>query len=252
MNITVFGASGGVGAHLVDLAASRGHQVRAVYRARPPQPLPGPAEILVGEDIFDPGFVADAVRGTDIVVSVLGPNFVTRHNPRSSMTSPPDLHQRLARTLVGALQDSVSRVRLITVSTASMGPADANMSAAPRLLFRFLRTVAVPNLGRVGKDLGAMENELTGSGLDWYALRPVKLTDGPLTGDVSVSDRVRLKSISRADVAWHILTIAEDPNPGQLRTPVLSRSSRKPRPAATVPVSPYAGSGGPQAVRKSP
>ena len=47
MNITVFGASGGIGTHIVSLAAQRGHQVRAIYRATPQTPPPGQAEILV-------------------------------------------------------------------------------------------------------------------------------------------------------------------------------------------------------------
>lgn len=251
MNITIFGASGGIGSHLVGLATERGHRVRAVYRTPPSAPLPHQAEILVG-DIFDRDFATEAIRGADVVVSVVGPSFVTRHNPRTVMTSPPDLHQRLARTLVGAIRNSAARARLITVSTASMGPADAVMGTGPRLLFRFFRTVAVPNLGRVGQDLRAMEEELTASGLDWYAVRPVKLTDGPLTGDVEVSDRFRMKSISRADVAWHILTIAEDRAPGQARTPVIVGGRRKPRGAAGDPVSPYADSGGPRAARTFP
>jgi len=138
------------------------------------------------------------------------------------MTSPPDLHQRLARTLITAIRDSAPRARLICVSTASMGPADAVMGPAPRLLFRFFRTVAVSNLGRVGKDLIAMEHELAASSLDWHAPRPVKLTDGPLTRNVHASDRVTVKPVSRANVAWHILTLAEDPDPGPLRTPVIT------------------------------
>jgi hypothetical protein len=39
------------------------------------------------------------------VVSAVGPNFSTRRNPRTAMTSPPDLHQRLARALVTAIRD---------------------------------------------------------------------------------------------------------------------------------------------------
>jgi len=252
LNITVFGASGGIGAHLVSLAADRGHQVRAVYRTPPAQPPPGPAAILVGADIFDPVFVTEAIRDADVVVSVVGPNFVARHNPRTRMTSPPDLHQRLARTLVGAMQISSQPARLITVSTASMGPADAVMGVGPRLLFRFFRTVAVPNLGRVGRDLRALEDELTSSGLDWYALRPVKLTDGPLTGEIEASDRFRMKPISRADVAWHILAIAEDPAPSGARNPVIVGASRRPRANGADPVSPYAGIDGRRAERRSP
>ena len=79
-----------------------------------------------------------------------------------------------------------------------------------------------------------MEDELAASSLDWCALRPVKLTDGPLTGNVRASDRLKLKTISRADVAWHILALAEDPAPGRSRTPVITTGrGRKPRPAGT-------------------
>jgi putative NAD(P)-binding protein len=221
MNITVFGASGGTGGHVTALAAQRGHHVRAVYRQAPAAP-PAGAEIVIAPDVFDPGFALQAVKGADVVVCAVGPNFTTRHNPRTPMTSPPDLHQRLARTLITAIRDSAPQARLICVSTASMGPADNVMGPAPRLLFRFFRTVAVPNLGRVGKDLTAMEQELAASGLDWHAPRPVKLTDGPLTRSVRTSNRVTVKPISRADVAWHIITLAEDSDPGPLRTPVIT------------------------------
>ena len=221
MNITVFGASGGIGGHVVALAAQRGHHVRAVYR-QAPAASPTGAETLIAPDVFDPAFALLAVKGADAVLSAVGPNFTTRHNPRTAMTSPPDLHQRLARTLVTAIRDCAPRARLICVSTASMGPADNAMAPAPRLLFRIFRTVAVPNLGRVGQDLTAMEAELAASGLDWHAPRPVKLTDRPLTRNVRASDQVTVKPISRADVAWHILTLAEDPDPGPLRTPVIT------------------------------
>lgn len=234
MRITVFGASGGIGGHVTALAAQHGHQVRSVYRTEPQAPPPGRAEILLTPDIFDPAFAARAVRDADVVVSAAGPNFATRHNPRTAMTSPPDLHQRLARTLITAMRDTAPRARLICVSTASMGPADNVMGPVPRLLFRFMRTIAVPNLGRVGKDLRGMESELAASGLDWHALRPVKLTDGPLTGNVQASDRFRMKAISRADVAWHILAVAEDPSPGASRTPVITTGAGRTSPTAAA------------------
>ena len=226
MNITVFGASGGIGTHVVDLAAQRGHTIRAVYRATSQVPPAGQAEILVSPDIFDPGFAAQAIHGADVVVTALGPNFARRHNPRTTMISPPDLHQRLARTLITAMKDPGAPARLISVSTGSMGPGDAAMGAGPRLLFRFFRTVVTPNLGRVGQDLQAMEEELAATELDWYALRPIKLTDGPLTGHVHASARFTMKTISRADVAWYILNLAEDPHPRQHRTPIITTAAK--------------------------
>jgi len=54
MKITVFGASGGIGAHVVDLATQRGHQVRAVYRATPQIPPADQAEILVSRTSSTP------------------------------------------------------------------------------------------------------------------------------------------------------------------------------------------------------
>jgi uncharacterized protein YbjT (DUF2867 family) len=236
MNITVFGASGGIGSQVVALAADRGHQVRAIYRSAPAEAPPDPTEILVGPDIFDAGFVARAIDGADVVVAAVGPNFATRHNPRSALTSPDNLHQRLAGRIVAAMKAAAASAappaRLIAVSTASMGPADTVMGLGPRLLFRFFRTVPVPNLGRVGKDLQAMEAVLAASGLDWYALRPVKLTDGPLTENVLASDRFTMKAISRADVAWQIVAVAEDRARGMSRTPVItSGPGRKSRPA---------------------
>jgi len=231
MNITVFGASGGTGSQVVAVGCERGHQVRAVYRTPPgtlptePPGPPGQARVLIMNDIFDPDFAAEATHGADVVVAALGPNFAARHNPRTAMTSPPDLHQKLARTLITAMSVSAPRARLICVSTASMGPADNIMGPVPRLLFRFFRTTVVPNLGRVGKDLRIMESELAASGLDWYAVRPVKLTDGPQTGNVRAAGQFRMKTISRADVAWHILDLAEDPAPGPQRTPVITTAT---------------------------
>jgi len=133
MNITVFGASGGVGQHIVTLAAGRGHSLRAVYRAAPDRPPGDHVEILVDPDIFAPGFATRAVRGANVVITALGPHFTRHHNPRTAMISPPDLHQRLARTLVAAIKSSGAPTRLISVSTGSMGPADDSMGLLPRL-----------------------------------------------------------------------------------------------------------------------
>jgi NAD(P)H-binding len=84
----------------------------------------------------------------------------------------------------------------------------------------------VRNLGVVGKDLLAMERELAASGLDWYAVRPVKLTDGPQTEKVRASDRFAMKTISRADVAWYLLELAEQPAPAAHRTPIITSADR--------------------------
>ena len=180
MNITVFGASGGIGTDAVAIAAERGHQVRAVYRTAPHDPPPGQAEVLIDPDIFDPGFAAQAIRGADVVITALGPNFANRHNPRTTMISPPDLHQRLARTLIAAIKTPRAPARLIAVSTASMGPPTPPW-APGRASVPLLPHRRGPQPGPRRQGPPGDGDELAASGLDWYALRPVKLTDGPLT-----------------------------------------------------------------------
>ena len=220
MKITVFGASGGIGQRFIQLATERGHSIRAVYRTAPTVPPSGDVAILVNPNIFDPEFIRQAISSVDVVITALGPTFVKSHNPLSRMVSPPDIHQRLARTLVRAMKASGAPSRLISVSTGSMGPGDAAMGFGPRLLLGFFRTFVARNLGVVGRDLMVMEHELAASGLDWYAVRPAKLTDGPLTTRVQASERFAMKPISRADVAWYMLSLAEDPAPLN-RTPMI-------------------------------
>jgi uncharacterized protein YbjT (DUF2867 family) len=229
MNITVFGASGGIGKHFIELATERGHTIRAVYRTTPHIPPSGQVEILVNADIFNREFVTRAIRGADVVVTALGPNFAKPHNAMTKMISPSDLHQHLARTLVGAMKGPGAPTKVIAVSTGSASEAStALMGSGPRLLLGFFLTFVARNLRLVGRDLEAMEKELAASGLDWYAVRPVKLSDGPLTRRAQATDRFAMKSISRADVAWYMLMLAEDPTPRQQRTPLLVPAERSP------------------------
>jgi hypothetical protein len=37
--------------------------------------------------------------------------------------------------------------------------------------------------------------------------------------------RFAMKTISRADVAWYILSLAEDPHPGPQRTPIITSAA---------------------------
>jgi hypothetical protein len=160
------------------------------------------------------------------VVSAVGPNFATRYNPRTVMSSPPDLHQKLARTLITAIQDSAPQARLICVSTASMGTRRQRHGLRAAAALPLLRTVAVPTWAASARTY-AMQEELAASGLDWYAPRPVKLIDGPQTGSIRASDWFRMKIIFRADVAWPILALAENPDPGPQRTPVITTGTSR-------------------------
>src|SRR3954463_11003478 len=75
MNVTVFGATGGIGAQVVDQLRSRGHSVTAYLRnpAKVPASWGDGDNVVVGE-LNDAQAVESAVAGADAVVSALGPN----------------------------------------------------------------------------------------------------------------------------------------------------------------------------------
>ena len=75
MNVTVFGATGGIGRLVVDQLRSNGHTVTAYVRN--PDKVPATwgedVKVAVGE-ITDAGAIDRAVAGADAVVSALGPS----------------------------------------------------------------------------------------------------------------------------------------------------------------------------------
>jgi uncharacterized protein YbjT (DUF2867 family) len=75
MNVTVFGATGGVGSHVVDQLRTRGHWVTAYVRnpSKVPSGWGEDVTVVVGE-LSDAEAVDRAVQGADAVVSALGPS----------------------------------------------------------------------------------------------------------------------------------------------------------------------------------
>jgi uncharacterized protein YbjT (DUF2867 family) len=73
MRVTVLGATGGVGRHLVSQALERGHQVDAVVRDPGRAALPASSRLTVHQgDARDAASVAAAVTPASVVLSALG------------------------------------------------------------------------------------------------------------------------------------------------------------------------------------
>lgn len=70
MKIIVFGATGGVGQHFVEMAVAAGHSVTAF--ARTPEKLKTAGVNIIQGDAFNAQQVADAIVGHEAVVSCLG------------------------------------------------------------------------------------------------------------------------------------------------------------------------------------
>ncbi|MET9253275.1 NAD(P)H-binding protein [Streptomyces sp. NPDC003717] len=198
MNLTVFGATGGIGRRLVRQALDAGHRVTAVVRDPARLEVTGDALEVVRADLTDPEPLRAAVAGRDAVLSGLG----ARARKDAGVAS------RLTRSVLGAMEAEGVR-RLLVVSAAPVGPAAEGEGALDRVMLRVVSAV----LRDVYADLRAMEAELARSSTDWTSVRPPRLQDKPLTGRYRtvVGGFPRAgRFIARADVAHAMLSMIDD------------------------------------------
>ena len=212
MKVLVLGASGGLGAQIVKLAAAAGHEVTALSRSA--MDVPVGARLVRGDVLVD-GVVDGAVEGQDAVLSALGIRRRNQANPFSPLASPPDLTSRTAALVVEAMKRHGVR-RVIAVSAAGVGDSRPGLN----LMMRFF--VAATKVGASYRDLEVMEPVYAASGLDWCCVRPTGLEDGPVTGRVERIRSFPLGAwISRADVAaWMVDHLAADLSAD--RTPIIT------------------------------
>ncbi|HEY0396909.1 MAG TPA: NAD(P)H-binding protein [Acidimicrobiia bacterium] len=201
MKLTVFGATGGIGGHVVRQALDAGHKVTAVVRDPTGFGVSHPAlEVVTVPGLTDPGALRAVVDGSDAAISGVGPRG-RKDGPVASTTT---------RAMLSALEASGVR-RFVAVSAVPVGPVPEGESFLNRrLLLPFISRL----LRDVYADLAAMEDEIRRSDTDWTVVRPPKLTDKPLTGKyrVVVGGNVpRGYAISRADVAHAMLAALDDP-----------------------------------------
>lgn len=195
IHITVFGATGSVGRHVVTQALALGHRVTAFTR-RPDSIEPAPGLEVLGGDVLDPAAVRAAVEGRDAVIIALGDG--RQGGVREAGT----------RTVVDAM-DATGVRRLVCQSTLGAGDSRGNLNFFwKRVMFGLL-------LRKAYADHQRQEEVVRSSTLDWTILRPSAFTDGEATGDYQSGfgpdDRTNLK-ISRADVAHALLAQVADPS----------------------------------------
>jgi putative NADH-flavin reductase len=216
MKLTIVAATGGVGRELLGQALAAGHDVTAVVRS--PGKLPGEVRAagqvrVVTADLAaaDAAALEPAAAGADAILSGLGP----RSNSDAGIAS------RGTRAIVAAMQATGGR-RIVAVSAAPVGTvASARRPHPPRhdpgdgFFMRHLGSpFARAAFAKVYADLAEMEDILAGSGLDWTAVRPPRLTSKPLTGTYRTAAGQNVRGgwfASRADVAHFMLQALDRP-----------------------------------------
>lgn len=197
MRVAVIGASRGVGRHIVEQALARGHEVTAAVRNPADLQLRHERLWVVTCDALDTVAVGAVVREQDVVFCTIG----------TDSRGPTTLYSLAAQNvLAGMRQHGVRRL----VFLSNFGVADEKATDLLSLLMLMLaRRVIRHTLADHRRALEAFIH----SDLEWVAVRPMALTNGPLTGRYRV-DVFGLphkgRSIARADVADFMLNQTQD------------------------------------------
>jgi nucleoside-diphosphate-sugar epimerase len=200
MRVTVFGASGGIGRHVVDQLLAAGHDVVAYVRDPTKLDRGHPHLRVVTGELADRDRILDAVNGSDAVISALGPSLKRR------TTGTPVADG--TRNIVDAMHTTGTR-RFIGLATPSVPDPRDEPTFKARVL-PVLANLIFPNALRELRD---MTRAITDSGLDWTVARITNPTNKPRTGTVRAGflgvDDVG-SAMTRTDIATFLINQLTD------------------------------------------
>ena len=200
MRVTVFGATGGIGRHIVAQLLTSGHYVTAVVRS--PTNLDADHDrltVVVGK-LFDPDAVDAAIRGADAIISALGPS-LGRTAGNHALTD--------GTALIVSLMRGEGVRRFVGLATPSIpDPRDA-----PHWKQKVLPVMAKLMFPHALAELRGMTAAITPSDLDWTIARITKPTNTTPTGRWRAGFLGRDKvgsTMSRADIAAFLVAQLTD------------------------------------------
>lgn len=189
MKLTIFGGTGRTGRLLVEQALNEGHDVTLL--ARDPAKAPWKHERLrvIQGSLGDAARVAEAIQGTDAVISAAAPT--------------PDGAQHIVQ---GMQQYGVKRL-IVATGVGVFQPQDRLLIIDHAM--KALMRVFTPS---IHNDTMATVNALESSKLDWTIVRAPILNNNPPTGTVK-SGWLRKgvgARLTRADLASYLLSQVAD------------------------------------------
>ncbi|MCX7996654.1 MAG: SDR family oxidoreductase [Patescibacteria group bacterium] len=193
MKLTILGATGKTGLHVVRQALERGYDVTVLVRT--PGKLGEYREqvhILEG-DATHPHDVCTAITGANAVLSTLG----------YGQGTPPGMFTSAAQNIISAMRQC--RIRRLVWLTGVGIPAKED---TPKILDKLLNAIMRVFASSMIFDATTAANAIQESGLDWTIVRVPLLTSSPGTGKYQVGmvgySGMSLR-IPREDVARFIL-----------------------------------------------
>ncbi len=200
--VLIIGATSRSAAELIPQALERGYEVTAL--ARRPEAVEFEHERLtvVQGDVYDVATLAAAMRGDEVVISMVGP----RVDPMKEVEFM-DLYTVGTANIMQAMRE-VGDTRLLVASSLAV----ENELPTAKPAGNELGTMWIWNARRLYRDMQEMEALVRDSGLDYVILRPPFLVEEPARGDLNLAvnaDSPKGTMATYADFASFVLDQVE-------------------------------------------
>ena len=189
MKLTIFGATSATGKHLVEQALSAGHEVIAFVRDATKLGISHEKLKVISGDALNAAQVEDAVKGSDAVMSTLGPK-----------GKPMVMAAESTKNIVSAMEKhGVKRLVVVSVAGISVPKDNRGFNLVSALIKLLLKNVFVDRENQIAV--------MQSSKLDWVVVRVPRLTDEPAKGSVKAffGNPSPSMKVTRADVADFML-----------------------------------------------
>ena len=164
MRITIFGATGGTGKQLVKQALAEGNGVVAFARNPSKLNITDKNLTLLKGELTDNALIENAVRGSDAVISVLGPRGGSRNKPLTQ-----GMHN-----IIEAMKKQGVRRLIISSTLSAKDPNDL-----PEFRSKALVTFVRVTMHAAYEEIVSVADTVRASNLDWTIVRLTMLDNKP-------------------------------------------------------------------------
>ncbi|MFN4854100.1 MAG: NAD(P)-dependent oxidoreductase [Bacteroidota bacterium] len=197
MNITVIGASSGLGLETVKRGLNRNHHITTLSRSEVPIEKKQSIHMILG----------DATNKTDVLLAIQNANALIITLGTSKNMKATTLFSDFAKLLVEIHREKKINIPIIFVTGFGAGESKNYVSWIVRMFLKYL-------LQDVYADKTKMEEIITGTDLHWTVVRPGRLLDKELTENYRIENKlfkgINIGGINRVDVADFLIKQAEN------------------------------------------
>ena len=197
MNITIIGASAGIGLETVKRGLNRNHSMTTLSRTEIDIEEKESLNMIIG-DATNKADLSKAIQNADALIITLG----TGKNMKATT-----LFSDFAKLIVEIHRENRIDIPFIFVTGFGAGESKNYVSWFVKMFLKYL-------LKDVYADKAKMEEIITNSDLNWTVVRPGRLLDKELTEKYRIENKlykgINIGGINRADVADFLIKQAEN------------------------------------------